>query len=341
MVRAPEAPLRCGKLAGPLDVDASMLADRIKLRVPKGTTEIPRGFNLMDAPTPTEEETRLMLGGGVSAGKAPGDDTLAILARETWELDPDRAQEEADAVAHPGSLDEEAPKLLSLLYGGAEAPLDVEPVAVADASIRAYAARPREVKVRPGADAALVLAVLTALPDATLQSIGFYVTPSLLGDAAGCAAYAERIAASLSTGWRTLDRSPGVRKLRALSPTEVLTVTVPRDYVVVHQRGPDFDRYKIFHLRPLGLYPGAIVVMVDPYPHCDCDAPNDATAHEKGTLLGREVTWHGQRGPAGGALYTTVALPHGYAHLVVQATRQEKYLDEFLRVASTLAVERP
>jgi hypothetical protein len=302
----------------------------------------PRAYNIMSAPTPPEEESRIMIGGGASAGTAPGDAAFVILAQETWQLDTDRARAEPDAPVQPGPLDEEARKFLQATTGNDS--LVVTRARVADAAVRVYAGRPPAVKAHDGADAALVLALLVVLPDATLQSIGFYVSPELASQP-GCAHFADRIADTLTIGPRKLERAGGVRSLHPVSATQALAITVPEDYVAVHQPGPDFDTYKLFRLRPLSLYPGSITVSVDAY--ADRDVPPD-TAPEKGTLLGRPVTWHARRSPRGGAMVATQPLASGKSadrrlvQVTIVATRQAKFLDEFRRVAESLAlVPRP
>src|SRR5258708_7799173 len=81
----------------------------------------------------------------------------------------------------------EAPKFLHAMYGDE---LDVDEVLVGDGTIRAFAGRPQRVHARDGADAAMLLVLFLSLPDATLQTVDFWVTPGLAGEA-GCIAFAE------------------------------------------------------------------------------------------------------------------------------------------------------
>jgi hypothetical protein len=331
IIRAAQPAARCGKLDARLDADATLLGGRLALRIPKAGGSLARAHGIMDAPQPVELEERLMIGGGPSAGRDPGDDALVVLGRETWQLDPDRATAEPGAPIQPGHLDDEAAKFLRAVY----APdLEVTAVAVADPAIRAYAGRPPHPHAEADADAALVLVVLLALPDATLQTVAFYTNPWLAADA-GCADLADRVAASLAVGRRALGRAAGSRPLGPVAGG-TLTVTVPADHVVVHQPGPDFDRYLVFRLRPLGLFPGKLVIAVDPYP--DRDAGADGGASERGRLLGQAVTWRGERKPTGGALVATVPLGRGFVQVTLVATREAKFLDAFRAIAETLTI---
>ncbi|HUJ57640.1 MAG TPA: hypothetical protein VLX92_04095 [Kofleriaceae bacterium] len=321
---APVAQLHCGKLAFALDRDATLLAGRLAYRGSSAARSEPRAFGIMDAPKPPEQEERAMIGGGASAGAEPGDDAFVIFAEETWQLDPDRAKAEPDAVVHPGSLADEAPRFLRAIYGDE---VEVAPIALGDPAIRAFAARPMFAHVEDGADHALVLGLLLALPDATLQTVSFDITPGLVPDAASCTTAAEQIAATLRPGPRRLVRAAGTRTL--LAP---FTVTVPEDYVVVHQPGPDFDRYELHPLRPLSLYPGSLTIAFDSSP----DRTTEGPASEPGTLLGKPVTWTGERSDRGGMLVATQPDGASFVQVVVVATRQAKYLDQFRKVAETL-----
>lgn len=354
LVRDATAAAACGALPADLSKATPLLGDRLLVKLAPGAQVGARPWGVMGAPTANEQETRVMLGGGASAGKAPGDEAFVVLARETWQLDPDRVS--ADRAAGLGSLDEEAAKFLRATYADAAGPagVDVEPVALGDPRVRAYAARPTSPAPRPGADAALVLALLVAHPDATLQSVGFYVTPGLArASAAGCVAFAERVGATLAVGSRALELGAGRRALSPVSPTEAVGLTLPADWVVVHDRGPDFDTWRAIPMRPLGRFAGQVVVSIDPYP--DRSVPPEATLAEPGTLLGKAVTWRGKRDASGGFFTVTTPLASGprlvpvgggaaiahddtrYAQVVV-AARDPKQLDEFRKVAETLAV---
>jgi hypothetical protein len=116
-------------------------------------------------------------------------------------------------------------------------------------------------------------------------------------------------------------------------------MSFPEDYTFVHQPGPDFDIYKVYRLRPLSLYPGHIVIALDSHPSSE---QPDQAVDEKGTLLGKPVVWHAQRTPRGGVMVATSDPLAKGSRWVVQvsivATRQEKFLDEFKKVAETLVV---
>lgn len=333
LVRDSRRAVKCGKLAGPLKATMPLLADRLRLTAPARARAEPRAWDIMDAPEADSGETRIMVGGEKSGGLG-SEEAMAIVATELWQLDPDVAKAEPGAIVQPGTFAEEAPKFLGAVFGDS----DVEAVAVADPELHVFAARPRKVELA-GRDSALVLALLMSLPDGTLQTVSFHISPVLVPQAAGCADLAERIAASLVVGPRRLTRAAGVRELAGLGPGR-LTITVPEDYVIVHQPAEDFDRHQIYKLRPLSLYPGDMVVAIDSHP--DRDLPAEATDKTPGKLLGKPITWQGQRTPRGGYLVVTQPIPdveQRFLQVIVRATREPKYLDEFRKVAETLQLK--
>ncbi len=284
-----------------------------------------------DGPT-LEEESRVVVDAGGEG--------LAVVAKETFQLDPDRFAPEADAKPNPGTLDEEAPKFLKATFPNEEA-LEITPVEIGEAKLRAYAARPKEPNAPPGQDVALVLALLVAHPDGTLQSVTFHVKGEMVrvatGNAlVGCTRLAERVAQTIVAGPRALEKSAGTRQLLPIAEGKDLVVRVPDDYVAV--KGDDVVR--LYKLRPLSLYAGNIAVVVGPKRdgRPQEEGAGDAVA---GKLLGRDVKWQRKTLPKGGGwLYASEPIEPGgpkYADVLVK-TRQAKMLDEMQKVAETLTV---
>jgi hypothetical protein len=308
---------KCGKLAMGTD-DLDLLAGRLRLRAPRGGKVPPPHA---DAP-PVEEESRV-----VADGK---DLSIAIVARETFQLDPDLYAPEADS--EPGTLDVEAPKFLKATF-----PLDEKPeiVPIAIGSLRAYAMRPEQPNAPPGKDTALVLAMLVAQEDGPLESVAFYVRGERVrvatgDDLVGCTRFAERLAATLSPGARKLDRAPGRREVASVNGSS-LAVTVPADYVVTRAATGS----RLTKLRPLSMYPGSIVVNVSEGAH----PPDGAETTKPGKLLGKPIEWRGKATPKGGFLFAAEPIDGGkFAEVLVKATRQEKALEEMRSVAETLVV---
>lgn len=325
--------VKCGTLArSPEDADhEDLLGGRLRVRPPVGSKSPPP---LPDAPS-IEEESRVI----AEASKL----SLAIVARETFQLDPDLYEPESTAPTKPASLDVEAPKFLKATFPSEE-PLDVVPVEIGTGptKMRAYAARPPNPNAPPGKDTALVLALLVAQEDGTLQSVGFYVRGESVrnatgSDLVGCTRLAERVASTLAPGPRKLERAAGRRRVAEVSKDEELSLTVPADYVGV----PAPAGARFYKLRPLSLYAGSINISLAE--GGDAAIPEGADAQAvAGKLLGRPTEWRGKTTPKGGFLFAREPLdpkdPRKTVSVLVKVARQTSMLDEMRAVAETLAL---
>jgi hypothetical protein len=265
---------------------------------------------------------------------------MAMMAKETFQLDPDLYEAEPDAPAAPESLDVEATKFLKAAFPEPEG-LDVSPVMLG--KMRAYAARPKRPSAAPGKDTAVVLALLVARDDGTLQTLSFHVRDlhgehvrTAMGDTlVGCTRYAERIAATTVEGERELVRDPGVRKIASANGEGDLVVRVPRDYVAVSTA----NGARLYKLRPLSLYAGSITIALGDDSSKKA-APADSDRSVDGKLFGRGTQWRGKNNPKGGGfLFASESIDDKrFAGVLVKATRQAKVLDEMRSVAETLVL---
>lgn len=337
LVLGKENTAKCGKItkSDKSAEGSDLLAGRLQIRAPAGA-KAPAAP--ADAPS-AEEESRLVVDEPVKAKPAERI-ALAIVAKETFQLDPDMYEPDPDAPSKPGTLDVEAPKFLKATMG-TDQPFDVVPVEIGDAKLRAYAARPKAPNAPPGKDTALVLGLLLAQDDGTLESVAFYVRGEAVrnatgNDLVGCTRLAERLASTLAPGARKLERAAGQRHVADVPPDQELVVNVPADYVVVPSHAT--QSAKVIKLRPLSLYAGSIAIaLADQKKE---PPPSESTA--KGKLLGRDTEWRGQASPKGGFYFTTEPVDGDakskYAEVLVKATRQAKALDEMRGVAETLTM---
>ena len=321
---------KCGKLPelGKDAVAHDVLGGRMKTSLPKSARDVSAPA---DGPSVEEESRVVVEAGGIA---------MAMMAKETFQLDPDLYEAESDAPSKPESLDVEAAKFLKATVPEPEG-LDVSPVTVGD--MRGYAARPKHPMAPHGKDTALVLAMLLAREDGTLQTISFHVRDvhgehvrNAMGDAlVGCTRYAERIAATTVKGERELEREPGVRKIANANGHGDLVVRVPRDYVTVATT----NGARLYKLRPLSLYAGSITIALADDPSKKTP-PADADRTIDGKLLGRETQWRGKNNPKGGGfLFAAEAIDDKrFAGVLLKATRQAKVLDEMRGVAETLTL---
>lgn len=344
------ASVKCGTITkAPSDAEVSdLLSGRLRVRPPVGAktpAALPDG-------SPVFEESRIVVEPG--AKKDTGNVSLAIVARELFQLDPDLYEPEADAPTKPATLDIEAPKFLKATFPS-EQPLEVVPVELGagPTKLRAYAARPPHPNAPPGKDTALVLALLVAQEDGTLQSVGFYVRGDGVrnatgDDLVGCTRLAERVASTLTAGPRKLERVAGRRKVADLPPEGELALSVPADYVAIPTSSAASTGARLYKLRPLSLYAGSISVAVAEGGEQKMPEGVDATV--AGKLLGRPIEWRGKSTPKGGFFFASQPLDpppapdhaasekQKTAEVLVKATRQAKALDEMRGVAETLAI---
>lgn len=340
-VRAASKPLvldnarsvKCGGLTrGGESDEVELLGGRLRVRAPAGAKVPPP----IEGAPPSEEESRVVVDGHKVS--------VAIVARETFQLDPDLYEAEADGPVKPGRLDVEGPKFLKATFPSDD-PLEITPVEIGtgSAKMRGYVARPPHPNAPPGKDTALVLALLIAQPDGTLESVGFYARGDMVrnatgDDLVGCTRLAERIGSSLQAGPRKLERAAGKRHVADLSKEEALTVTVPADYVAI----PTGTGARLVKLRPLSLYAGSISVSIGE--GGDKKLPEGADATAPGKLLGRPIEWRGKTSPRGGFFFAaepidaTASAKSKTAEVLLKATRQAKTLDEMRAVAETLAI---
>jgi hypothetical protein len=321
---------KCGKLPelGKDAVGHDVLGGRMKTSFPKSARDV---AGPAEGPSIEEESRVVVEAGGIA---------MAMMARETFQLDPDLYEAESDAPSKPESLDVEAAKFLKATFPEPEG-LDVAPVTVGD--MRAYAGRPKHPMTAAGKDTALVLALLVARDDGTLQTISFHVRDvhgehvrNAMGDAlVGCTRYAERIAATTAKGDRELVREPGTRKIASANGQGDLVVRVPRDYVTVATPAGA----RLYKLRPLSLYAGSITIALGDDP-AKKTPPADADRTVDGKLLGRGTQWRGKNNPKGGGfLFAAESIDDKrFAGVLLKATRQAKVLDEMRTVAETLTL---
>jgi hypothetical protein len=184
----------------------SLLEDRLLVRVPATGKAEPREHGIMAAPPSPEEETRIV----IDAGQA----RMVLMAYEVFALAGDDLEKAVRADVAES-------------WGEEAAAVKVEKVGVA-LPLTAIAIVP---PIGDGTDEAnLLLGLYIRNGDGMVQSVVFYVNPSGARDAAGALTLARKIAATVTTGKRKLNRDAGPRSFRGIGGGG-LTVTVPEGFV--------------------------------------------------------------------------------------------------------------
>ena len=249
-----------GKLQ-PAVTPVDLLAGRLRVRVPAGARNEARGHSIMAAPESAQQETRLVLDAGRER-----------LVMMTYELFATAGNDLAAAVRRD--------------LADGPAPQAVEALALP--GLRAVTVVPAVLDLKR--EAILILGVYVALPDATVQSLAFFVNPSGAADLPGATALARRIAATLTAGPARLASLAGPRLL-----SDGLSLTVPAGYIATNQEGPDFVVHHLRKLSPLGQPAARLGLYVGGHPsyqHRQVDEPPAALKQTPGKLLGRDIEWH-------------------------------------------------
>lgn len=277
---------------------------RLVIAAPKGSADIPKSFDTMDAPEPTTMESRFIV-----ESKAGG--KFVVFARELWQTSsPDLA------TRVPGYFNANM-RGVKVDVGK----IDAEPGLVV------LGARPTVPDQDP--EAILLLSTVVVAKDGALVAVDYLVNPTGYGE--GCQALAIELAKGIKAGTRDLDRKGGTQTLGSID------LDVPAGYVATKKPGPDFDVWYLRKLVSLGDYPGYLLVYIGEYADTTKPTGPGTPVSRKGKLAGQDVTWVGYTTPTGGAVTATISLRgRTQLHVLQVATRRGDYLDELDAIARTI-----
>lgn len=303
--------LTCGGFDKMKRADLGLIEGRLTTPAPQGSADIPKSYDVMGAPSPTTQESRLIL-----ESKRGG--KFVIYARELYQ-------------SAPADFGTAAPGYFAATTGLEAANLTVGKIEAEGLMIAA--ARP--IKPKADGEAVLVLATLVRTPDNTLVGVDYYVNPTAL--AAGCSNLALDLAHGLRAGKRALPIAGGVQTLSGMGKT--VDITVPAGWVMTKQPAEDFDVYSFIEVLPLGLWPGKLTIYVGQYP--DTTVPTGGTPVTKaGKIGGVAVTWQGWTSAKAGALVAN--LPADSRGVVIQvieqATLDAAFLAELDQLVATIKI---
>jgi hypothetical protein len=237
-----------------------LLADRLRVRSIAGAENNPVPWDVMGAPDATEDRSRVYV--------ETGEHGLAIVATEMYQ----RAGK--DFVAQAAA---------ELAAEGGE----VVRVDTSDPGLVLVARLPTDTPKIVG-DSAFLLSGWLAHEDGTVQMIEIATFPHEVTSVPGCRNFALSIAASLAPGERKLETSAGPRTLDLFGTKFV--ATVPENWVVATQPGPDFVVVRLRELAEFPLpAPELGIALTDHPPPLSNE---NVSASQRGRLLGKAVTWH-------------------------------------------------
>lgn len=316
----------------------SLLGDRLTLQPPVGTKLKARGHSVMAAPTPVEEETRLVLDAGA--------ERLVIMSYELF--------------LRSGSDFGRAAQAQVVQDFGPQAPA-LEPLVPVDPALRVVLAVPSSFD--RSAEAIPVLVAYVAHPDGFVQQLAFYVNPAAAQDAAGCGgpgksagaatggaaplsrcvALAKAVASSLRVGGRKLELAAGARRLQGQYDDDAFVVAAPAGSSTSVTRGPDFTVHRVRLPAQLGEAQPSLGVYVGGHPSYQYRQSGQAagTSTLSGKLFGRTEQWQVWTVQPG-ALMAELIVDHPWSSAqgtkvhVFASGRDEAALREVLAVAATL-----
>lgn len=306
----PGADLACGGFDKLKRTDLGLIEGRLTTPAPQGAADIPKAYDIMSAPAPTTQESRVILE-TKTGGK------LVIYAHELYQ----RA---------PADLGAAASGYFAATTGTPPAELAIGKID-ADGLI-VVGARP----TKPAADgeAVLVLATLVRTPDNALVGVDYYVNPKAL--ATGCSNLALELARGLRAGKRALADGGGVQTLTGMGKT--VEITVPAGWVMTKQPAEDFDVYSFIKLMPLGGWPGKLAIYVGQYPDTTVPTGQGSAVTKPGKISGVPVTWQGWTSAKAGTLIAN--LPADKRGVVIQvieqATLDSAFLAELDQLVATI-----
>lgn len=278
-----------------------LLGGRLWITPPEGAVDSARPHGIMDAPPSSAAETRLML--------ERGHEKLVVFSEEIFARSgPDlkAALERADSRIAGLPIQERtlASGLRALVVTHPELDASTEAVPIAHA--------------------------YTVLADDTLQVTHVFVSPEVVrAGSSGCAALGQKLLETLAPGTQRLDLAGGPRTLDS-----GYTLTLPSDFALVPQRGPDFVVYRVFPVRSISVPTGQLGLYFGGSPSFHVE-PNAET--RSGTLLGGTVTWYAVHTENGERRETLVERnPNLRIHVFIDAPAPSD-ADELQRIAETLA----
>lgn len=225
------------------------------MQVLEGAAAVPAPAGVMEPDAATQMETRVFLG--------DGDKKLVILSEELAALAGDSYLETVKA---------SSPRLATATFREETLPSGLPVVLALHNDLST------ETPAIPVAHA------FSKLDDGTAQATHVFVNPAVIeAGADGCVDVAVRLLSTLAAGQRKLDLAAGERRLG-----NDLTLTLPANHLLVKQRGPDFDLYRVLMVRALGTAAPHLGIYVGHHPSFEADPK---AKHVPGSVLAQSVEW--------------------------------------------------
>lgn len=276
-----------------------LLDDRFTIKAFNGLENNPRGGqDIMAAPEPTEEETRLFA--------TEGDKKFVVFVQEMFR------RPGANFVEDIQKRDPDAKHSTvgKLKIAGLDALVLVPKTLEASGN-------------RVG-----VLAVYLVTPENAVVRVSFAVSPDVVAQGAGCTNLARTLANTFALGKRKLDLQAGARTLDA-----GVTINVPAGFAAYPQRGPDFVVWHVLEVSTFDAPEGGLHIYFGHHPQ----SPT-ATKEVSANLFGKPTKWLEETDQRGRLRETIERVPGQadlFAHVIIEA-QTGRLFDAFTAMAASM-----
>ncbi|MGH9553902.1 MAG: hypothetical protein ACRD3W_31280 [Terriglobales bacterium] len=247
----------------PLPSKLSLLGNKLVISMPAGSRVEGRGHDIMAAPEPSTDETRVVF----DRGKA----RLVIMANEAHALAGSDFSKNVKRVVNEWAKDKHQS-------------FTVAPNVISRNGLKLIVVMPNDGAAQSG-EARLVTSSFVSGKDGTVQYVAIYANPDAAKDWPGISNLAGRIMETLAQGQ---SQSRLDARMVEIDHNLGLKVSLPERMMYVDQPGPDFHVSHFYQCRELGEHPAEMGIFIGYYPSFH---PKKDTKQQSGIILGQSVNW--------------------------------------------------
>jgi hypothetical protein len=285
-----------------------LLGSRLIVSMPAGSCLEPRGHDIMGAPEPPEDESRVVW--------QKGAEKLVLMA---YELHAYAGKDFAGNVRRLLQKEKKAEQPFVVSQSVSKGGL---PLVLAKSEHSGTASGPGQ----------LLESAFVSTSDGSVQLLAMYANPEAMKNAGRLSHLSESIFASLSQGTRQVN--PGRRTVTLGDAGAELSL--PPATAMSIQNGPDFTVYRFFTMKELASPETSLGIYVGGHPSFHEDKTAKSTP---ATILGTRTSWFESKSGSSHRLDALVSRPDGYTklHLFISAP-DEAGLQEMKQLAEAMSV---
>ncbi len=251
----------------PITSKIALLGGVLTITMPEGSKVEGRQHNVMGAPEPDEDETRVVL--------EEGTDKLVLMSYQFQAIGGQEFDKEVDEVLRQWTSE-------------TKTNYSRTPAALSAGGLRCVFVHEVDAE-KAASEANLIESSFVKNVDGTVQYLAVYLNPSACKEWTQLAPVAHAILNSVATG--PMQANLGERSI-AVDTELGLSVSVPAQMMTSVQQGPGFKVLRCSPLKELGAPAGSLIFYVGCHP--DFEPESDAL-RIPGRLLGQQVDWRGRK----------------------------------------------